>query len=146
VYRPNASHRLIVAFDDYFNLADPSSEVFQVSFLQDRTEFSDVAVSYKVISNIADHSIYFFSSSDGLMLSIRHNGTRVPALNFIRKNMQVEQVVSVLQSGGFRRLFDNSSTQNPDSSPAASSPRSLLQSFENVSSSPFEARIFIHVS
>ncbi len=101
--------RLVASFDDYYNLANPEFEEYKVFYTsaQYNTLFQDVAVSYRIIENIALHSIYFFSSSDGLLLSITHNGTRVPSSNFIRRNMQVDEFLNILEKNGFNSLFED---------------------------------------
>ncbi len=101
--------RLVASFDDYYNLAHPEFEEYKVSYTsaQHNTLFQDVAVSYRIIENIAVHSIYFFSSSDGLLLSVTHNGTRVPSSNFIRRNLQVDEFLSILEKNGFKSLFED---------------------------------------
>ncbi len=106
--------RLLASFDEYFNLADPKFEEYKVSYssAKDGSLFQDVAVSYSIIQNIALHSIYFFSSSDDLILSISHNGTRIPSSNFIRRSTNVEEFLNTLEQNGFKSLFDDQSISN----------------------------------
>jgi hypothetical protein len=125
-------YRLLASFDEYFNLADPVFEEYKVSYtsVNDGAIFQDVAVSYSIIQNIAVHSIYFFSSSDGLLLSISHNGTRVPPSNFIRRSIQVDEFLSLLEKSGFKSLFED---QVSSRSPAAST-TTTIRSFEQTQS------------
>ncbi len=105
--------RLVVVFDKYFNLADLSGEVFAASFIssQDGSSFQDVAVSFRIVRNVSVHSFYFYSPSPGLLLNMSHNGTQIPTSNFIRRNMQVDELIEVLQTSGFNSLLvDNSPT------------------------------------
>jgi hypothetical protein len=99
----------VVVFDEYFNLADPSLELFEMTFVtsRDHVLFQDVAVSYRIIELVAVHSIYFYSSSPGLLLKIFHNNTQIPTSNFIRRNMQVEDLTTFLKISGFTALFDS---------------------------------------
>jgi hypothetical protein len=103
--------RLVVVFDKYFNLADISYEKFAASFVsaQDGSLFQDVAVSSRIIRNVSVHSFYFYSPSPGLLLNGSHNGTQIPASNFIRRIMQVDELIEVLETNGFSSLFVDSS-------------------------------------
>jgi hypothetical protein len=94
-------------FDKYFNLADSSSEIIVTSFASSRdgSTYKDVAVSSKIVQGVSVLSFFFYSSSPGLILSIRHNGTSVPPTNFIPRNFQVNELIETLQSSGFEELF-----------------------------------------
>jgi hypothetical protein len=94
-------------FDKYFNLADSSSEIVVASFASspDGSAYKDVAVSSKIVQSVSVLSFFFYSSSPGLILSIRHNGTSVPPTNFIPRNFQVNELIETLQRSGFEELF-----------------------------------------
>ncbi len=126
---------MIVAFDEYFNLANASQEKFSISFFQDGVEFLDVAVSLKIKSSIAEHAIYFFSSSQGLLLRAFHNNIDIPATNFIRQNLQVDDVISVLQTSGRQSLFESRSSAKSGTFSDVNGSLSPPSSIENVSSS-----------
>ncbi len=114
--------RIVVAFDIFFNMADASNEAFAAIFVnsQDGSEFHDVAVSARIIEKLSLHSFYFFSSSAGLYFRIKHNSTQIPASNFVRRSMQVDEVVEALQTNGFKSLFvDNSIPTTPSASDAS---------------------------
>jgi hypothetical protein len=121
------SCRLVASFDDFYNLADPEFEEYEVSYtsVRDGALLQDVAVSYTIIQKVAVHSIYFFSASDGLLLSITHNGTRVPPSNFIRRNMQVDEFIKVLEKNGFNSLFADQTVASPRAAPTLTAIRSL---------------------
>jgi hypothetical protein len=121
------SCRLVASFDDFYNLANPEFEEYKVSYtsVKDGAILKDVAVSYSIIQKVAVHSIYFFSSSDGLLLTITHNGTRVPPSNFIRRSMQVDQFLEVLEKSGFNSLFADQTVANPRAAPTTTTIRSL---------------------
>jgi hypothetical protein len=75
---------------------------------QDKSIFKDVAVSSRILQMISLHSFYFFSASSGIFLNITHNGTQIPAANFVRRSMQVDEVVEALQKNGFNSLLTDS--------------------------------------
>jgi hypothetical protein len=127
------SCRLLASFDEFFNLADPKFEEYKVSFssANDGSLFQDVAVSYSIVQNIALHSIYFFSSSDDLILSISHNGTRIPSSNFIRRSMNVEEFLNNLEQTGFKSLFDGQSISSRN---LAAPTATIIRSFEPTQS------------
>jgi hypothetical protein len=92
-----------------------------------------VAVSYTIIKNIAVYSIYFFSSSDGLLLAISHNGTRIPPSNFIRRSMQVDDFLSVLENNGFKSLLEEQTVARPPAAQATTTIRSFEPTQSNNS-------------
>lgn len=103
-------------FDEYFNLAYPTYEVFVVTFTNpDGTRFMDVAISHIIDQNIAVHSVYFFSPSLELLLKVSHNGTQVPPSNFINRSLTVQEAVQIVQTLGFQNLFDGWSSPSPRS-------------------------------
>jgi hypothetical protein len=98
-------------------MADASNEAFEAIFInsQDGSEFHDVAVSARIVKNLSLHSFYFFASSSGLYFTMKHNGTQIPASNFVSRGMQVDEVVDALQANGFKSLFADNSIPNPPS-------------------------------
>lgn len=101
----------MIAFDEYFNLADPSFEKFAVTYssVRDGSRFQDVALSYVINSNIALYSMYFFSSSEGLLLSVLHNDTQIPTANFISRSMEISEVINKLETSGVGSIIGDKS-------------------------------------
>ncbi len=99
--------RIIVVFDKFFNIVDASSEVFAATFFNSRegSQFHDAAVSSRIVQHVSMHSFYFFSASSGLFLNMQHNGTQIPLSNFIKRNMQVDEIIEVLQTYGYKSLW-----------------------------------------
>jgi hypothetical protein len=101
----------VISFDEYFNLADPSFEKYAVTYTstRDGSRFQDVAVSYVINSNIATYSMYFFSSSEGLLLSVFHNDTQIPTTNFISRIMEIDEVITKLETSGLGGIIGENS-------------------------------------
>ena len=135
----HAHLRLLLFFDEYFNLAYPTFEVFVMTFTNpDGTRFMDVSISHTIDQNIAAHSVYFFSPSSELLFKVSHNGTQVPPFNFISRSLTVEEAVRIVQTRGFQNLFDGQSSSAPTS--AAISPKLKILSATLSSSSFFANR------
>ncbi len=135
--RSDLLRRIVVAFDIFFNMADASNEAFAAIFVssQDNFEFHDVAVSARIVQQISLHSFYFFSSSSGLYFMLKHNGTQIPASNFVRRSMQLDEVVQALQSNGFKSLFvDNSISTTPSASDASKASHRIFRSINSQNS------------
>jgi hypothetical protein len=121
-------------------MADASSEAFAAIFInsQDGSEFHDVAVSARIVKKMSLHSFYFFASSSGLYFTIKHNGTQIPALNFVSRSMQVDEVVEALQANGFKSLFaDNSIPNAPSASDVSNTFHRNFRSLNSQNSGNF---------
>ena len=112
---PSFNCRIIVVFDNFFNIVDASSEVFAATFFNSRdgSRFLDAAVSSRIVQHMSLHSFYFFSASSGLFLDMLHNGTQIPISNFIKRTMQADHVIEVLQTYGYKSLWSHAPRATP---------------------------------